>query len=274
MAPYKRLVKKYGRKAKSAVKKRYTTKTGGVRVNQLARDIYRIKRSLNTEHKHIDFTFGSSSSTGKRPTEDTPLIIPLFTPVRGTSFNNRVGNQIRIIQVMSKLEFLFQNNSDLFSQTTARAQILFAKSADDVPTIDKLYELDPNGHYTPLSMANTQEWNKYLWIKGCNHLVKNKDAFNRYPLSSGNAITTNPNPNSGGTALDVTDVAIQPLNIVRKYVSKSCKTSIRVNFKNNTEDVEQYKPYLLLRSDVRENNGNFNDPVVISGTIRMTYVDN
>lgn len=272
MAPYKRLVKKYGRKAKAAVKKRYTTKTGGVRVNQLARDIYRIKRSLNTEHKHIDFTFGSQTSTGKRPTEDTPLIIPLFTPVRGTSYNNRVGNQIRVISIMSKLEFLFQNNSDLFSQTTARAQILFAKSADDIPTIDKLYELDPNGHYTPLSMANTQEWNKYLWIKGCNHLVKNKDAFNRYPPSE--PLGTTSLGSQGAGTWNATDIAAQPLNIVRKYVSKSCKASIRMNFKNNTEDVETYKPYLLLRSDVRENNGNFNDPVVISGTIRMTYVDN
>jgi hypothetical protein len=272
MAPYKRLVKKYARKAGRVVKKRYTTKTGGFKVNQLVKDVYRIKRSLNVEHKHIDFTFGSNvGSTGQRPTEDTPILIPLSTPVRGTSYNNRVGNQIRIVHITSKLEFTFQNNSDLFSQTTARAQILFAKSADDIPTIDKLYELDPNGHYTPLSMANTQEWNKYTWIKGASHLVKNKDAFNRYPPSEPTGTTSL----GGGTPTwNATDIAAQPMNIVRKYSSKKCQASIRVSFAKDSELVEQMKPYLLLRSDVRENNGNFNDPVVVSGTIRFTYVDN
>lgn len=271
MAKYKKFVKSGARKVKRYVKKRYTTKSGGVKMAQIVRDVYKIKRSLNVEHKHIDYTFGSGTSTGQRPTEDTPIIIPLFTPVRGTSYNNRVGNQIRIVHITSKLEFLFQNNSDLFSQTTAKAQILFAKSADDIPTIDKLYELDPNGHYTPLSMANTQEWKKYTWIKGASHYCKNKDAFNRYPLSEPTGTTAIGN---GANTFNATDIAAQPLNIVRKYVNKSCKSSIRVSFKNNSDDVEQYKPYLLLRSDVREHNGNFNDPVVVSGTIRFTYVDN
>jgi len=271
MAKYKAMVKKGARRVKRYVKKRYTTKSGGVKMAQIVRDVYKIKRSLNVEHKHIDYTFGSTGSTGQRPTEDAPIILPLFTPVRGTSYNNRVGNQIRIVHITSKLEFLFQNNSDLFSQTTAKAQILFAKSADDIPTIDKLYELDPNGHYTPLSMANTQEWKKYTWIKGASHYCKNKDAFNRYPQSEPSGTTA---LGVGGNTWDATDVASQPLNIVRKYLSKSTKVSIRVSFKNNSEDVEQYKPYLLLRSDVRENNGNYYDPVVVSGTIRFTYVDN
>lgn len=273
MAKYKKFVKSGARKVKRYVKKRYTTKSGGVKMAQIVRDVYKIKRSLNVEHKHIDYTFGSTASTGQRPTEDTPIILPLFTPVRGTSFNNRVGNQIRIVHITSKLEFLFQNNSDLFSQTTARAQILFSKSADDIPTIDKLYELDPNGHYTPLSMANTQEWKKYTWIKGASHYCKNKDAYNRYSLSNSTG-TTRINGATSTQTIDVAEPANQPLNIVRKYLNKSCKTSIRVSFKNNSDDVEQYKPYLLLRSDVRESNGNFNDPVVVSGTIRFTYVDN
>jgi len=271
MAKYKKFVKSGARKVKRYVKKRYTTKSGGVKMAQIVRDVYKIKRSLNVEHKHIDYTFGSTASTGQRPTEDTPIILPLLTPVRGTSFNNRVGNQIRIVHITSKLEFLFQNNSDLFSQTTAKAQILFAKSADDVPDISKLYDLDPNGHYTPLSMANTQEWKKYTWIKGANHYCKNKDAFNRYPLSNEFA---NTRIEGSSATFDVTQPAGDPLNIVRKYVNKSCKSSIKVSFKNNSDDVEQFKPYLLLRSDVREHNGNFNDPVVVSGTIRFTYVDN
>jgi len=270
MAPYK----KFYKKAKGAVRKRYTTKGGGVKLKQVVRDVARIQRSLNVEHKHLDYSFGSASNDGQRPTKNTPIIIPLPTPVKGTAYNNRIGNQIRIVHMTSKLEFTFQNNTDLISRTTCKAQILFAKSADDIPDITKLYELDPNGHYTPLSMANTQEWNKYKWVKPLGMTVKNTNYTNRYPESNATG-TSRINGASSSQTLDVTTPATQPLNIVAKYKSASTKCSTRISFKNNSEDVEQMKPYLLLRSDVIEaSSGADYDPVVISGTIRMTYVDN
>ena len=176
--------KKFYKKAKKYAKKRYTTKSGGVKLKQVARDVAKIQRSLNVEHKHLDYRFGSATSDGQRPTKNTPIIIPLPTPAKGTAYNQRIGNQIRIVHMTSKLEFTFQNNTDLISRTTAKAQILFAKSADDIPDITKLYELDPNGHYTPLSMANTQEWNKYKWVKPLGMTVKNTNYTNRYPPGS------------------------------------------------------------------------------------------
>lgn len=268
MAPYKR----YAKKAKKFVKKRYTTKGGGVKLKQVVRDVARIQRSLNVEHKHLDFRFGSASNDGQKPTKNTPLIIPIPTPVKGTAYNNRIGNQIRIVHMTSKLEFTFQNNTDLIQRTTAKAQILFAKSADDIPDITKLYELDPNGHYTPLSMANTQEWNKYKWVKPLGMTVKNTQYTNRYPPSASDGLTR---INGGSSQFDVETPATQPLNIVQKYRSAGTKCSTRISFKNNSDDVEMYKPYLLLRSDVVEaSSGADYDPVIVSGTIRMTYVDN
>jgi len=271
MAPYKRIYKK----AKGAVKKRYTTKSGGVKLKQVVRDVARIQRSLNVEHKHIDYQFGSATNSGQRPTKSTPIIIPLPTPIKGTAYNQRIGNQIRVVHMTSKLEFTFQNNTDLIQRTTAKAQILLAKSADDIPDITKLYELDPNGHYTPLSMANTQEWNKYKWVKPLGMTVKNTQYTNRFPESGTNGVT--PNPEVALNAPDYMSVqppALQPLNIVAKYKSQGTKCSTRISFKNNSNEVEQYKPYLLLRSDVLESTAGGYDPVVVSGTIRMTYVDN
>lgn len=268
MAPYKRIF----RKAKNAVKKRYTTKTGGMKLQQVVRDVAKIQRSLNVEHKHLDYRFGSATSDGQRPTKNTPIIIALPTPAKGTAYNQRIGNQIRIVHMTSKLEFTFQNNTDVVQRTTAKAQILFAKSADDIPDITKLYELDPNGHYTPLSMANTQEWNKYKWIKPLGMTVKNTQYTNRYPPSASDGLTR---INGGNSQFDVETPAADPLNIVAKYRSNSTKCSTRISFKNNSNDVEQMKPYLLLRSDVIEaSSGADYDPVVVSGTIRMTYVDN
>ena len=274
MAGYKRYAKKAYTNIKKRAVKRYGTKSGGVKLQQVARDVAKIQRSLNVEHKHIDFSFGSASNNGQRPTKNTPIIIPLPTPVKGTGYNNRIGNQIRVVHMTSKLEFTFQNNTDLISRTTCKAQILFAKSADDIPDITKLYELDPNGHYTPLSMANTQEWNKYKWVKPLGMMVKNTQYTNRYPESN-SAGTARINGASSSQTFQVDEVANQPLNIVAKYRSASTKCSTRISFKNNSEDVEQYKPYLLLRSDVIESStGSDYDPVVVSGTVRMTYVDN
>lgn len=272
MGAYKRYAKKGYTNAKKYVKKRYAPK-GKVNIVKIARDVQKIQRSLNVEHKHLDYQFGATTGPGKFfPTRDAPIIIAIPTPVRGTGFNQRVGNQIRIVHMTSKMEFEFRNTSDKVSSVTCRAQILYAKNSDDVPDITQLYDLDSNGHYTPLSMANTQEWNKFKWVKALAMTSKNIDRVNRYNQSNSQADTS-----TLGDTVDVTDPSNVPLNQIRKYQNKQTKCSTLISFKNGTDEVEQYKPYLLLRSDVQENSNpllNDFDPIAVSGIIRMTYVDN
>ncbi len=273
---FKKYVKKSFGKAKTFAKKRYTTKTGGARVSRIAKDLALVKRQLNVEHKHIDYRFGSAASadaTAQRPTKSVPIILPLSTPVRGTAFNNRIGNQIRVVHMTSKLMFNFENNNDLIQRVSVRAQILFAKNATDVPTIDELYELDSNGHYTPMSMANTQEFTKFTWIKSQDHRKSHLQPTSRYPLSNSGGRTADPRPNQTPDNIEVEDPADQSLNNAQYYSNKMSKVSIRMMFKNGTEEVEQMKPYLLLRSDVIDATIDY-DPVTVSGIIRMTYVDN
>jgi hypothetical protein len=272
--PIKRYAKKAFAKGKKYAKKAYTTRTGGVRVNRLAKDLAMVKRQLNVEHKHIDFTFGArngADAIAQRPTKSVPVILPLITPVRGTAFNNRVGNQIRVVHMTSKLMFNFQNNSDLIQRTSVRAQIVFAKNASDIPTIDELYEVDSNGHYTPMSMSNTQEYAKFLWIKSQDHRKSHLQPTNRYQSASSAGTTSD--PTGSGPTQNVTAPASQSLNDAQYYSNKMSKVSIRMFFKNGTEEVEQMKPYLLLRSDVIDASTDY-DPVIVSGIIRMTYVDN
>lgn len=272
MPGYKKYAKKGYANAKKYVKKRYAPK-GKVNIVKIARDVQKIQRSLNVEHKHIDYQFGANAGPGKFfPTRDAPIILPIPVPARGTGYNQRVGNQIRVVHMTSKMEFEFRNTSDKVSSVTCRAQILWAKNSDDVPDITQLYELDANGHYTPLSMANTQEWNKFKWVKALAMTAKNVDRVNRYNQSNPQADTT-----TSGDVIDVTQPSNVPLNQIRKYMSKQTKCSTLISFKNGTDLVEQYKPYFLLRSDVQENTNvllNDHDPVAVSGIIRMTYVDN
>lgn len=270
---FKKFARKAVRKTTRFAKKRYTTRTGGARVQKLASDLYKVKRMLNVEHKHIDFKFGSGQTLATQyPTNTTPIIFALPMPVRGTSYNNRVGNQLRIVHITTKLKFLFKNNNDLTQRTNVRAQLIFAKNASDVPDITQLYELDANGHYTPMSMVNTQEYNKFMWLKHFDHKKGYTQPTNRFPLSGAGGATATP---VGGATMDVFTPVSQSLNEAPFYSNKMGKTSIKVMFTNNSDDVAQMQPYVLLRSDVIDNGANPDyDPIGVSGIIRLTYVDN
>lgn len=260
--PAKKYFRKSAKKAVAFAKKRYRTRTGGVKVAQLARDVMKIKRSLNVEHKHIDFKFGSGQTvTTQHPTNNTPIVLPLPVPARGVAFNNRVGNQIRIVHITSKLLFTFTNNTDLINRTTCSVRLLFAKSGDDVPTINDLYELDSNGHYTRNSFTNVQSWKKYNWIKPLNSYKSHQESQNRYAETVADATRVEPkSPN---------------MHLSKFYINKACKTSVKVMFENGSDTViTQMKPYLLFMSDTIDSSLLDYDPVGISGTIRLTYVDN
>ena len=206
--PVRKYVNKAFRKGKRYAKKRYSTRTGGVRVNQLARDIYKIKRSLNVEHKHFDFKFGSGQSVSAfQPVNNDPIFEGVPLPTRGTSYNQRIGNQIRITNITLKLIMDFQNNQDLISRTTASVRLLFAKSGEDNPTIDELYDLDANGHYTRNSFVNTQNWKKYTWIKSLNSFKSHSDKVNRYDQSNSTASAYPENNSGGNQTIDVDDPA-------------------------------------------------------------------
>uniref|UniRef100_UPI004047FD54 hypothetical protein n=1 Tax=Polynucleobacter sp. TaxID=2029855 RepID=UPI004047FD54 len=196
---FKKYVKKAVKKGARFAKKRYTTRGGGARINQIAKDLYMVKRSLNVEHKHIDYQIGTEGAiSAQRPTKDTPIIVALNTPVRGTGYNERVGNQIRIVHMTAKYQFTFHNNCDLTQRQNVRARIIFAKNAEDVPVISQLMDADSNGHYTDLSFINTQEYKKFLWIKKLDTRQGYTQPTNRYPASAGNAETANPEDGASG----------------------------------------------------------------------------
>uniref|UniRef100_UPI00404807C1 hypothetical protein n=1 Tax=Flavobacterium sp. TaxID=239 RepID=UPI00404807C1 len=232
--PPRKFLKKSAKKAVRFAKKRYSTRTGGVRVAQLARDVMKIKRSLNVEHKHIDFKFGSGQViSAQTPTNNTPIVLPLPVPARGTAYNNRIGNQIRVVHITTKIQFQFENNNDLIGRTTGSVRLLFAKSGDDVPTISDLYELDSNGHYTRNSFTNTQNWKKYSWIKPLNTFKSHTDTVNRYPPSGSNAQTESGiGLTTSQTNIDVRNQSQFSLNLSKYYVNKQTKTSVKMMFEN------------------------------------------
>lgn len=272
---YKKYLKKQAKKVYRGARRRYTTKTGGTRVAKIAKDLAMVKRQLNVEHKHLDFKFGAQQSiTAQTPTNSTPIVIPLPLPVRGTGYSDRIGNQIRIVHMTSKLKFLFKNNQDLVQRVNARAQIIFAKDASNVPAISNLYDTDANGHYTPMSMVQTQEYKKYLWLKTHDHKKGYTQPTNRYPLSNSDGNVETPTA-PGGVNISVSTPSSHSINDAPFYSNRMGKCSVRVFFENGSDtNIEQMKPYLVLRSDAVQSGTDVYDPCQITGIIRMTYVDN
>lgn len=263
-------IRKTARIIGKKLKRRYVKK-GNLNLKQVAGDVYKIQRMLNVEHKHLDIKIGFANPFGTQPllpTKGNPIIQALTLPTRGTGFNERIGNQIRIVHMTAKYEFKFKNNSDLIQRTTARAQILFAKDPSDVPSIDQLYDPDANGQYTPMSFVNTQEYKKYTWIKALTAQKSHLQPTNRY-------ISYAPNT-AIGTQDDVINPSTLTLNHADYFVNRQTKTSIRVLFKNGTDQPATNRPYLLLTSDVigAAPAGQPYDPISISCSIRLTYVDN
>ncbi|WP_445772322.1 hypothetical protein [Rheinheimera sp.] len=221
----------------------------------------KIKRSLNVEHKHYDFHFGSGRPTiAQQPTNQTPIVLALPVPERGVAFNNRVGNQIKITHISSKLQFFFKNNQDLIGRTSCSVRLLFAKSGADIPNITDLYQPDANGHYTRNSFTQSQNWKKYAWIKPLNSFKSHTDMMPRQAEDATIAIRIAP--------------STQSIHDTTYYVNKSAKVNIKMMFENGSDtDITQMKPYLLFMSDTIQATTNY-DPVLITGTIRFTYVDN
>lgn len=259
--PVKKYVKKAFNKGKRFVKKRYKTRTGGVRLQKLVKDVYKIQRSLNVEHKHFDFHFGSGRPiSAQQPTNQTPIILPIPVPERGVAFNNRIGNQFKITHITTKLQFFFKNNQDLIGRTSCSVRLLFAKSADDIPTITDLYQPDANGHYTRNSFTQSQNWKKYAWIKPLNSFKSHTDIMPRQAEDATIAVRIAP--------------TTQSMHDTTYYVNKQAKVNIKVSFENGSDtNITMMKPYLLFMSDTIQATINY-DPVLITGTIRFTYVDN
>lgn len=135
-----------------------------------------------------------------------------------------------------------------------------------MPSIDQLYDPDANGHYTPMSFVNTQEYKKYIWMKSLSAQKGYTQPTNRYA------------PYVATNAISIQDDAVVPsqltLNHADFFINKQSKTDIRVLFKNGTDLPATNRPYLLITSDVIDGTPYDYDPVQVSCTIRMTYVDN
>lgn len=246
-------------------RRRYTNDRGNIRLGKVIRDVQYIKSSLNTERKHMDIKLTETKPANNNDgiqnlingpmvaTRQAPVIYKLALPVRGTAYNQRIGNQLKLTHISMRLQ-VERANKQGYQSTCAYKVFLFFKKDGDVedpstltPPITDLIEPDANGTYTPMCYANGQTFKEFYRPK---LLCK-----------------------VGGFKDNVTTEAAG--NVQYHYARLDQKVNIPVKFLNGSDiDCSAYRPFICLLSDDNSNATADTDHLEVTGTIRLSWVDN
>lgn len=177
MPNFKSKVRKYAKKqvrrAGVALKKRYVSKKGGLKYQQIARDVMRLKSLVNAEKKRTDLESSAyyfsgavgqvqGTNAGHRILDISPSSI-----VQGNDYNQRNGNSIRLHSCVIKGQLRQQTSTN---QAIRVAIDLFVRKTD----IASLGSLDSELYsQTPFVTGGTQNIIDY-------NSVRNPDYFNDY----------------------------------------------------------------------------------------------
>jgi len=245
---YKRTARRTVRYARRGAMNRYVPRNRkgkrSVNIGKLASDLYKIKRSLNTEHKFID------SKIQLNPTASVPVIQQLTSPnAQGVENGMRVGSQVRLTNMSIKGSVIKYNQENVHASTKINFYIIFVKNAEFVPTAIDIWNKDQFGQFGPLTMWNKKRYNDWM-------------AVYKYTTTIRDLIP-----------LDASPTTKQEIN--RTYFEVNKPISILQEWEVDTDTKVQTRmmPYALIQSDATSD-ASGNDYCQICANIRLTYVDN
>lgn len=250
---YRRAGRKIARAGRRWANRRYKTKTGGVRVAKLARDVAYVKRSLNVEHKQILTRWGTYSSTYGvvNPTGSIPYLSGWLTlPAQGTDNRSRIGNNIVITHISAKFQVDLSSTVAGQNKVPFKMFLLFVKAGinynllgTQLPAND-LFNKDMNGQVSQSSYRNKDCYTNFIELK---------------------TLSTTRNPSflvqEGGVGLSQHRFAW----------NAKCRIPIRFTTGDATgSNPQTNRPLLIMMSDV----DGVNTITTIAADVKMTYIDN
>ena len=114
---FKKYTKKFSRYAKKEARKRYQTKTGGLRINQVVKDVATLKKMINAEKQNVESSnsttyplaqYNGVSTAGLQSLNIMPTVS------QGFSEDQRKGDSLKICSWVLKLQ-VFNNGADTIS---------------------------------------------------------------------------------------------------------------------------------------------------------------
>ena len=166
-----KIFKKSYTKAKKFAKKRYTSKSGGLRISQLVKDVALVKRSLNVEKKHIQSSITSNINVGQtNGNADAGTALYDITPVitQGVGYSNMTGNSVKLVSMSLKLQIKQMSAT----QHPMKVKMVIFKvfgtpqAANAIQTGNRLFDLNPITSLTDYnSERNVNYFKEYRVIK-------------------------------------------------------------------------------------------------------------
>jgi len=224
-----RVVKKVMNKTRKAVKKRYTTKKGGVRVNRMAKDIMYLKSVLNPEKKRfertLDFIDGlypkvgqvNGNNDGGYFEDVTP------TPLQGITYSTRNGASIKLHS--SVWHFQFSQEVGVVADVKLCLEIFAIEKNPYTGFTFRDERYLPN----PFIASTIRDYNSQL----------NPDNYMKGKLVARRYIKIKADDNSG--VKNLIDIKIPVLYNKGK--------GMHIRFNKDSQTVEHGQLYLVLRAD-------------------------
>ncbi len=250
--------KKY---VKKQAKKRYRTRTGGMRINRLIKDVNTVKSMLNTEIKYVDINYSSSGSGQLSAISTAPDFKVIPYPQQGVTSKQTIGAQFKITNVSFKAHCILNDTaSNILTNHPFRFMLVFQKTPQIIasgtqwvyvqPGIEDLFDPDMNGAYTQSSYRNRQELANYdvIYSKVIN-----------YPHKS-NSLGTNATHS----------VYLSESIPIEKLVKFPNVAQDGYNFANNIRLANTNQLYAILQSNVDGST----QKTTMALQVRLSYVDN
>lgn len=213
MVSYRRVkksIKKVVRKTANAAGKRYYSKTDGLRVGNIIKDVALLKKMVNAEKKHygpyavVDgvLTVGqiSQDSSGALAVDMTPAI------VQGATRSTRNGNSIK----MHSAHFVIQLTGQINQSNKTKCIIEFWKVKNDVglstaTALSQLFNHDPFiSDGTALSVFDYQSG-------------RDPDYFNDWVKIGSKLVVFNPDSVSGQTMIQTVNMGVKFRNFHMRW---------------------------------------------------------
>lgn len=148
--------------AKKEVKKRYTTKKGGVRIKQIAKDVMMLKNVLNPERKEFRVFNDPANDDSIDIGQCTGNVNAFYAldvsciPAQGTTSITRTGNSIKISQLKCRFSVFQQTNT----AQDIKGKVMFLAPKVPVTNVDTMVTqyFEP----TPFLNVSIQDYNSHF----------------------------------------------------------------------------------------------------------------
>lgn len=157
----RRMARKVTKSAGRALRKRYMSRKGGLKVGRIAKDVAILKNLVNAE-KEI---YTALTLTGQNVDVTTPYFQPITNIAEGTAHGQRDGESVKLHGFRWNSRFL-QQTSGTNPMFVRMWLVKYIGPRGSTPSVSTFLKPDFDGNYSTMSERNEDHYTSYVVITG------------------------------------------------------------------------------------------------------------